>query len=69
MAGSRLEKIGTIFTRNSGLLQSTALKWEDRPLWYDVYATFPPLDIPKIKRPELNIKLRHIFYEEDKVRS
>lgn len=56
------------FHRNSGLLQSGALKWEDRPLWYDVYGAFPPFDIPKFNRTIPNIKLRHIYYKEDTIR-
>jgi len=40
--GSRLEKVGTIFTRVSGLLRSGALKEHNKPVWYDVYAAFPP---------------------------
>jgi len=40
--GSRLEKVGTIFTRVSGLLRSGALHDHNKPIWYDVYAAFPP---------------------------
>lgn len=91
MAGSRLEKIGTIYTRfvilfwfyyflnfteepyytfsTSGLIQSKALNWEDRPIWYDVYAAFPPKEEPRFDRPAPNIKLRQIFYEDDKIRA
>lgn len=82
MAGSRLERIGTIysryfrfniisfiFLRASGLIRSGALKWEDRPLWYDIYEAFPPKEEPRFDRPVPNIKLKHIFYEEDKIRA
>lgn len=90
MAGSRLEKIGTIYTRfvilfriycslifteelytssTTGLIQSKALNWEDRPLWYDVYTSFPPKEEPRFDRPAPNIKLRQIFYEDDKIRA
>ncbi|XP_074037765.1 small ribosomal subunit protein mS23 [Leptinotarsa decemlineata] len=69
MAGSRLEKIGTIYTRTTGLLRSGALSWEDRPLWYDIYEAFPPKDEPKFDRVVPNIKLKKIFYEEDKIRA
>ncbi|XP_066250175.1 small ribosomal subunit protein mS23 [Euwallacea similis] len=69
MAGSRLEKIGTIYTRVTGLIQSKALNWEDRPLWYDIYSKFPPKEEPSYDRPVPNIKLRQIFYEDDKIRA
>ncbi|XP_050297601.1 probable 28S ribosomal protein S23, mitochondrial [Anthonomus grandis grandis] len=69
MASSRLERIGTIFTRTQGLIQSKALNWEDRPLWYDVYAAFPPKETPQYDRPVPNIKLKNIFYPEDRIRA
>ncbi|ERL84694.1 hypothetical protein D910_02120 [Dendroctonus ponderosae] len=69
MAGSRLEKIGTIFSRTTGLIQSKALNWNDRPIWYDIYAKFPPKDEPRFDRPVANIQLRNIFYPEDKIRA
>ncbi|KAL1494203.1 hypothetical protein ABEB36_009835 [Hypothenemus hampei] len=69
MAGSRLEKIGTIYSRASGLIQSKALNWEDRPLWYDIYAAFPPKEEPRFDRPTPNIQLKQIFYQEDKIRA
>ncbi|KAK4874920.1 hypothetical protein RN001_014280 [Aquatica leii] len=69
MARSRLEKIGTIYSRTKGLLQSGALQWEDRPIWYDLYEAFPPIEEPRYDRPAPNIPIRKIFYEEDKVRA
>lgn len=91
MAGSRLEKIGTIFSRyfsfinsrkfneliqkhfwkrrTSGLLRSGALKAEDKPIWYDVYAAFPPIAEPRFDRPAPNVPVRQIFYAEDAVRA
>ncbi|XP_005181592.2 small ribosomal subunit protein mS23 [Musca domestica] len=69
MAQSRLEKIGTIFTRVSGLLRSGAMKPEDKPLWYEVYAAFPPKLEPRFDRPAPQIPIRNIFYEEDQVRA
>ncbi|XP_013097958.1 small ribosomal subunit protein mS23 [Stomoxys calcitrans] len=69
MAQSRLEKIGTIFTRVSGLLRSGAMKPEDKPIWYDVYAAFPPKVEPRFDRPAPQIAIKNIFYEEDKVRA
>ncbi|KAF2895648.1 hypothetical protein ILUMI_10507 [Ignelater luminosus] len=69
MARSRLEKIGTIYTRTRGLIQSGAVHWDDRPLWYDLYEAFPPLEEPRFDRPVPNVPLKKIFYEEDKIRA
>ncbi|KAJ8948802.1 hypothetical protein NQ314_008350 [Rhamnusium bicolor] len=69
MAGSRLEKIDTIYMRATGLLRSGALKCEDCPLWYNIYEGFPPYVEPRFDRPVPNIKLKPILYEEDKIRA
>nr|XP_019551126.2 28S ribosomal protein S23, mitochondrial-like [Aedes albopictus] len=69
MASSRLEKIGTIVTRTEGLLRSGAMKWDDRPLWYDVVKAFPPKEEPRFDRPAPNVTVRPIFYAEDAVRA
>ncbi|EDX04980.1 probable 28S ribosomal protein S23, mitochondrial [Drosophila simulans] len=69
MAQSRLEKIGTIFTRVQGLLRGGAMKPEDKPIWYDVYAAFPPKLEPRFDRPAPEIPVRQIFYAEDVVRA
>ncbi|EAT42530.1 AAEL005944-PA [Aedes aegypti] len=69
MASSRLEKIGTIVTRTEGLLRSGALKWDDRPLWYDVVKAFPPKEEPRYDRPAPNVSVRSIYYAEDPVRA
>ncbi|EDW57546.1 small ribosomal subunit protein mS23 [Drosophila virilis] len=69
MAQSRLEKIGTIFTRVQGLLRGGAMKAEDKPIWYDVYAAFPPKLEPRFDRPASDIPVRNIFYAEDVVRA
>ncbi|XP_053689081.1 28S ribosomal protein S23, mitochondrial [Sabethes cyaneus] len=69
MAHSRLEKIGTILTRTQGLLRSGAMKWDDRPLWYDVVVAFPPKEEPRYDRPAANVALRPIFYNEDNIRA
>ena len=37
MAQSRLEKIGTIYSRVTGLYKSGAIKQEQLPLWYPIY--------------------------------
>ncbi|XP_050684494.1 28S ribosomal protein S23, mitochondrial [Leptidea sinapis] len=70
MATSRLEKIGTIYTRVEGLLKSGGIKPDDRPLWFDVYRAFPPFVEPKYARPKPDIKhVRQILYKEDVVRA
>lgn len=68
MANSRLEKIGTIFSRVHGLIKSGALKFEERPIWYDVYEKFPPFNEPKFDQKVEATKIREIFYAEDKDR-
>ncbi|XP_072931870.1 small ribosomal subunit protein mS23 isoform X1 [Epargyreus clarus] len=70
MATSRLERIGTIFTRAEGLLKRGAMKPDDRPLWFDVYKAFPPIIEPKFARPKVeNTTIRPILYKEDVVRA
>lgn len=69
MASSRLERIGTIYSRVNGLLKAGVMKWEDRPIWYDVYKAFPPYDEPRYDRPEPNMPLKPIFYPEDEIRA
>ncbi|VVC42751.1 Ribosomal protein S23/S25, mitochondrial [Cinara cedri] len=65
MAGSRLEKLGTIFSRVNGLIKSGAMKIEDRPIWYDVYKAFPPESEPHYAKPAKSYKIPNIFYSED----
>ncbi|KAM8903145.1 LOW QUALITY PROTEIN: small ribosomal subunit protein mS23 [Spinachia spinachia] len=75
MAGSRLERFGTVFTRVRDLMRSGVLKRIEKPIWYDVYEAFPP------KRDPLHLKphtkpvpkkqetVSEIFYREDEVRA
>ncbi|XP_078599289.1 small ribosomal subunit protein mS23-like [Branchiostoma floridae x Branchiostoma japonicum] len=69
MAGSRLEKFGTIFTRVRDLIRGGVMKYEERPLWYDVYAAFPPRDPPLAERSYDIKPVRRILYPEDKIRA
>jgi len=74
MAGSRLEYISTIFSRATGLLRTKAIKYEDRPIWYDVYRVFPPKLEPRADRvPELSEgmtgEVPSILYGEDIARA
>ncbi|XP_054460211.1 28S ribosomal protein S23, mitochondrial [Anoplopoma fimbria] len=75
MAGSRLERFGTVFTRVRDLMRSGVIKPSQKPIWYDVYEAFPP------KRDPLHVKpnsrpctkkreaVPEIFYREDEVRA
>ncbi|CAD5110962.1 DgyrCDS316 [Dimorphilus gyrociliatus] len=69
MAGSRFEAVGSIFTRINGLMKSGALKYAERPLWYDVYAAFPPKTEPRIDRKHEVCEVKDILYIEDMARS
>ncbi|KAG5680438.1 hypothetical protein PVAND_009946 [Polypedilum vanderplanki] len=69
MAFSRLEKIGNIYTRVTGLLRAGAMKWEDRPLFYDIYTAFPPIKENVYMEEAPKIKVREIFYAEDQERA
>ncbi|KAL8567296.1 hypothetical protein ACOMHN_023339 [Nucella lapillus] len=51
MAGSRLEKFGTIFKRVQGLVRAGAMRPADRPVWCHVYEAFPPAQPPHYQRP------------------
>ncbi|KAK0068810.1 28S ribosomal protein S23 mitochondrial [Biomphalaria pfeifferi] len=62
MAGSRREKLGSILSRLTGLMQSGALSSEERPIWYDIVKTLPPKPSP----PQKEVPI--IFYPEDFVR-
>uniref|UniRef100_A0A914S6F0 Small ribosomal subunit protein mS23 n=1 Tax=Parascaris equorum TaxID=6256 RepID=A0A914S6F0_PAREQ len=55
----------------TGLIRAGHLKWEQRPLWYDVYVAVPPLREPvwDAKFPKENEPVQKIFYEEDVLRA
>ncbi|XP_019401152.1 PREDICTED: 28S ribosomal protein S23, mitochondrial [Crocodylus porosus] len=73
MAGnSRLEKLGTLFSRTTNLIRIGLLK--KPPLWYDVYVAFPPLREPLYRAPpryyrEVKDMVPDILYPEDTVRA
>ncbi|XP_024881441.1 28S ribosomal protein S23, mitochondrial isoform X2 [Temnothorax curvispinosus] len=69
MAQSRLEKIGTIYTRIASLLKGKGLTEEDKPLWVAVYEAFPPKYEPRYDRRLPKKPVRPIFYEEDLIRA
>ncbi|CAJ0941674.1 unnamed protein product, partial [Mesorhabditis belari] len=68
---TRAERSGSIFFRVTGLIRSGQLHWSDRPLWYDVYVSSPPLTPPvwNVKMDRHDEPLRKIFYEEDHIRA
>uniref|UniRef100_UPI00398EFF68 small ribosomal subunit protein mS23 n=1 Tax=Pristiophorus japonicus TaxID=55135 RepID=UPI00398EFF68 len=74
MAGSRLEKFGSIFTRVRDLLRSGVMKEANKPSWYDVYAAFPPKREPVYEKPKerfgkVQDPVQEIFYQEDTIRA
>ncbi|OQV22329.1 putative 28S ribosomal protein S23, mitochondrial [Hypsibius exemplaris] len=69
MAESRLRNLGTVFTRIKGLIRGGAMKFEDRPLWYDVYEAFPPKLTPTAERPTVFKEIKDIMYPEDIIRA
>jgi small subunit ribosomal protein S23 len=74
MCAARTQTIGTIYSRLSGLLKEGIIKFEDRPLWYDVYKAFPPEREPVYRSvqggdPVPPIKPPRILYYEDQIRA
>ncbi|KAM6372595.1 small ribosomal subunit protein mS23 isoform 1-T1 [Pluvialis apricaria] len=71
MAGNRMQKIGSVFSRTRNLLRIGVI---EKPLWFDVYVAFPPLREPvyRVPRPrygKVKDVVRPIFYQEDEVRA
>ncbi|XP_030600404.1 small ribosomal subunit protein mS23 [Archocentrus centrarchus] len=75
MAGSRLEKCGTVFTRVRDLIRSEVIKPKEKPIWYDVYKAFPPKRDPLHVKPNPRPSAKkqgvvpEIFYSEDEIRA
>lgn len=75
MAGSRLEKFGTVFTRVRDLMRAGVIKQEHKPIWFDVYAAFPPKREPLYEKPLRRVRKQtedsvpEIFYKEDQIRA
>ncbi|KAJ6657899.1 hypothetical protein lerEdw1_001819 [Lerista edwardsae] len=74
MAGSRLEKLGSVFTRTRDLMRSGVMPEAKKPLWYDVYAAFPPLKEPLYREPrqrygKVKKPVSPILYQEDEIRA
>lgn len=76
MAGSRLERVGTVFTRVRDLMRSGVIKQTEKPIWYDVYEAFPPKRDPLYVKPHTRPCTKkkketvpEIFYREDEARA
>ncbi|XP_054858036.1 28S ribosomal protein S23, mitochondrial [Eublepharis macularius] len=74
MAGSRLEKLGTVFSRTRDLMRAGVMPESKKPIWYDVYAAFPPLREPVHQelRPrygKVQDTVPTILYKEDEIRA
>ncbi|XP_023319686.1 probable 28S ribosomal protein S23, mitochondrial [Eurytemora carolleeae] len=69
MAQSRLEKIGTIFSKIRGFQASGAIQPEQVPLWYNIYEAFPPKYEPRWDRKPTNNPIKKILYKEDVIRA
>ncbi|KAF1394364.1 hypothetical protein PFLUV_G00026130 [Perca fluviatilis] len=75
MAGSRLERFGTVFTRVRDLMRSGVIKPSEKPIWYDVYEAFPPKRDPLHVKPHTRPSTKkqetvpEIFYREDEARA
>ncbi|XP_030683592.1 28S ribosomal protein S23, mitochondrial isoform X2 [Nomascus leucogenys] len=72
MAGSRLETVGSIFSRTRDLVRAGVLK--EKPLWFDIYNAFPPLREPVFQRPRVRYgkakaPIQDIWYHEDRIRA
>ncbi|KAK4812426.1 hypothetical protein QYF61_024081 [Mycteria americana] len=66
-----MQKIGSVFSRTRNLLRIGVIQ---KPLWFDVYAAFPPLREPVYRRPrprygKVTDVVPPIFYQEDEVRA
>ena len=59
--------------RLNGLVKSGLIPWNERPLWYDIYKTFPPDRDPSYRSVLGNDEIPplppKIFYAEDELRA
>ncbi|KAG2459610.1 CUED1 protein, partial [Polypterus senegalus] len=67
-----LHKEGLSWIRN--LMRAGVLKEADRPIWYDVYAAFPPKKEPVYQKPmgrfrKVEDNVQEILYKEDVIRA
>ncbi|XP_077996195.1 small ribosomal subunit protein mS23-like [Glandiceps talaboti] len=70
MAGlSRLEKLGTVFTRTRNLIRAGVITEKNKPVWFDVMQAFPPIEEPLFHRKTDQTPLKQILYPEDTIRA
>ncbi|XP_075061454.1 small ribosomal subunit protein mS23-like [Mixophyes fleayi] len=74
MAGSRLEKLGTVFTITRDLMRDGIISQKAKHVWYDVYAAFSPKREPAIEKPikrqkKLPDNVPAILYSEEIIRA
>ncbi|TSK49640.1 Nitric oxide synthase, inducible [Bagarius yarrelli] len=75
MAGSRLEKVGTVYSRVRDLMRAGVVKESKKPIWFDVYSAFPPKREPVYVKPIRQTRQKteenvpEIFYKEDQIRA
>ncbi|KAK5869088.1 hypothetical protein PBY51_010048 [Eleginops maclovinus] len=75
MAGSRLERFGTVYSRVRDLMRSGVIKPSQKPIWFDVYEAFPPKKEPLYVKPHTRTATKkqepvpEIFYREDEIRA
>lgn len=55
--------------RVTGLIKSGSIAHSERPLWYDVYRSFPPAQEPSLSRPAPQLNIPKLIYPEDIVRA
>jgi len=55
--------------RIHGLLRTGAVHESERPVWYDIYAAFPPKIEPKYDRYVTDRAPVNILYHEDTIRA
>jgi len=67
MAGSKVYKYGTIYSRTLGLIEGGTLK--QKPNWMQIYEKFPPHVEPNFFRPSTTDPIREILYPEDGIRA
>ena len=55
--------------RVTGLIRTGALTQEEKPIWYDVMAAFPPKVPPVYHQCPQDVQVADIIYKEDLIRA
>ncbi len=70
MSQSRVEKVGTVYSRAKALYAAGVIKKDAKPMWMDVYEAHPPKYEPRWDRlPTKTSKIPDIWYAEDAARA